>query len=317
MGCLAWLLAIAGAGGASVAFASTAPGAASWVLGLIVAALLAGPHLLQWWLRRAPRTRRLAAGWWAAGPGPVDVAFVCGGPDRVADLVIADLVAEGRLTVEADGRLAPAEPGAGLGEAGFRREILARLSYGRTDVATLRFTTRSAVAMPPLWRAAVRQRLMLPAWRRENTPWYVAGAFVAIGCGLAVALGEIPRDEFGVGACALALSLFALWRPKILDGYAFDPRTAAGLLAAELARAADRPGDRRHRIATRGIRSASDLRAGAPDTHRVPVSQWHVPWYARRVRENRTPWWHEVAQATTDYADGLVTRPPPDEPGTR
>lgn len=315
MGCLAWLLAIAGAVGAALAFAVTAPGAASWVLALVVAALLAGPHLLQWWRRRSPRTRRLAAGWWAAGPGPVEVAFLCGGPDRVVDLVVADLVAEGRLAVDGDGRLTAAGPGAG--EAGFRQEILTRLSHGGADVATLRFTTRSTSAMPPLWRAAVRQKLMLPAWRREYTPWYTAGAIVAVLCGTAVALGAIPRDEFVVGGCALALALFALWRPKILVGYGFDPRTAAGLLAAELARAADRPDDRRHRIATRGIRSAGDLRAGAPDPHPVPVSRWHVPWYARRVREDRAPWWHEVAQATTDYADVLATRPPPDAPEKR
>jgi len=330
MGCLAWLLAVAGTGGASLVFALSAPEQAWWVLGLIVAALLAGPHLLQWWLSRARRTERLAARWWASGPGPVDVAFICGGPDRVVDLVVADLVAEGRLTVDDDGKLAPA--GAGIDKAGshdkddFRRQILTRLSHGNTDVATLRFSTRSTTAMPPLWRASVRQGLMLPSWRREYTHWYVAGAIVTMGYCVAVALGEMQRDgldlknmTFAIGTGAFGLGLVALWRPKFLVGYEFDPRTAAGLRAAELARTAARPDDRRHRIAVQGIRSTSDLRADAPDPHRVPISQWHVPWYAQRVHEQETPWWHEVAQATTNYADtlGEADGLPEDDPSDR
>jgi uncharacterized protein (TIGR04222 family) len=309
MGYLAWLLAVAGIGGVSLVFALSAPEPAWWVLALIVVALLAGPHLLQWRLSRARRTERLAARWWASRPAPVEVAFLCGGPDRVVDLVVADLVAEGRLAVDDDGRLAPAGSAvdeAGSPEAGFRREVLNRLSHGSTDVAALRFSARSTTAMPPLWRAAVRQGLMLPAWRREYTPWYVAGATVAVGYCVAVALGEIQRNlTFWVGIGAVGLGLVALWRPKLLVGYEFDPRTAAGLRAAELARTATGPDDGRYRTAVRGIRSASDLRAGAPDRHRVPISRWHVPWYARRVREQDVPWWQEVAQATTNYADAL------------
>lgn len=306
MGCLAWLIAVAGVGGLSLAFALTVPELAWWVLGLVVAALLVGPHLLQWRLPRSRLAERRAARWWASDPGPIEVAFLCGGPGRVVDLVVADLVAEGRLTVDDDGRLAPGRDEPSLHEAGFRREILDRLSHGNADVAALRFSTRSTTAMPPLWRAAVRHGLMLPAWRREYTPWYVAGAVVAVGYCVAVALTGIHRPEltFGIGTGALALGVVALWRTRFLAGYGFDPRTAAGLRAAELARTAAPAGDHRYRIAVRGLRSAGDLRPGAPDPHPVPPSEWHVPWYARRVREHEAPWWREVAQSTTDYTDG-------------
>jgi hypothetical protein len=330
---------MAGVGAASLAFAVSAPDQAWWVLGLIVAALLAGPHVVQWWLGRAGRTERLAARWWDAGPGPAEVAFLCGGPDRVVDLVLTDLVAERRVTLGDDGRLALSGPPADggptqpnppadddglapvasaadadhdrLGQAGegdFRRQIVDRLGYGATDVATLRFSVRSVTAVPALWRRAVRQRLVLPAWRREFTHWYLAGAVVAVGYAVAVAIGGFrPEDDltFLVALAAIGLGGVALWRPRFLVGYEFDPRTAAGLRAAELAFLADRPGDRRHRTAVQGIRSANDLGAPGPDRLRVPPSQWHVPWYARRVREGSAPWWHEVAQATTDYADTL------------
>jgi hypothetical protein len=224
--------------------------------------------------------------------------------------VIADLVAEGRLVVDDDGKLrsvvSDGDDGDGRGEleADFRRQIFTRLSYGDADVAALRFSARPTTAMPRLWRSAVQQRLMLPAWRREYTHWYVAGAVVAVGFCVAVALNA-HNLTFVVGVGALAAGVVALWRPKILTGYEFDPRTAAGLRAAELAWTADRPGDRRHRTAVQGIRSAGDLRAGVPGGHRVPVSHWHVPWYAQRVREGEVPWWQQVAQATTDYADAL------------
>lgn len=311
LGCLAWLLAMAGVGGASLAFAVSAPGQAWWVLGLVVAALLAGPHVIQWRLSRARRTERLAARWWDTNPGPIEVAFLCGGPDRVVDLVLTDLAAEGRVALGDDGKLAVSGPGADGDdpiEDDFRRQIVNRLSYGNADVATLRFSTRSVAAMPPLWRSAVRQRLMLPAWRREYTHWYVAGAIIVIGYAVSVALGGFrPEDDlvFGVAIAGIGLGAVALWRPGSLVGYEFDPRTAAGLRSAELAFLANRPGDRRHRVAVHGIRSASDLGAGGPDRLRVPPSFWHVPWYARRVREGSAPWWREVAQATTDYAETL------------
>jgi uncharacterized protein (TIGR04222 family) len=322
MGCLAWLVAMAGIGGASLVFALSAPGQAWWVLALVVGTLLAGPHVAQWWLGRARRTDRLAARWWTANPGPIDVAFLCGGPDRVVDVVLADLVAEGRLTLDEDDKLAlgpvvaePTDPDPDPDEDDFRRQILTRLSYGNTDVATLRFSTRPTTAVPALWRSAVHRRLLLPSWRREYTHWYLAGAIAAIGYCVATALGRIQGDTsgtnyltFGVSICALGLALAALWRPKVLVGYEFDPRTAAGLRAAELARAADRP-DRRHRTAVEGIRSVSDLRAGAPGGRPVPVSRWHVPWYARRVAERGAPWWHQAAQATTDYAEELGEAP--------
>lgn len=310
MGCLVWMLAMAGIGGASLAFATAAPGSAWWVLALIVVALAAGPHLLQWWLRRAKRTERLAAAWWSADPLPIEVAFLSGGPDRVIDLVIADMVVDGRLTVDDAGRLAPGLPDLNDGpsslDAGFRAEILARLAHGSTDVAALRFSTRSTAAMPRLWRTAARQRLVLPSWRREHTPWYLAGAVVAVGYAVAVARDKMGRDVLFVGAvAALALGVASLWRARFLTGYAFDPRTAAGLRAAELARIADRPQDRRHRIAVQGLHAASELRPGVPDPHRLPPSRWHVPWYARRVREASTPWWLQVAQAPTDYTERL------------
>jgi uncharacterized protein (TIGR04222 family) len=309
MGCLAWLLAMGGIGGASLAFALGAPGQAWWGLGLVVVALLAGPHLLQWWLGRARRTERLAARWWAAAPDPMEVAFVCGGPDRVVDLVVADLVAEDRLTIDEQGRLGLAD---GIGdereEAGFRREIHHRLSYGHTDLAALRFSARPATALQRLWRSAARQGLLLPGWRREYTHWYVAGAIVVVGYCVAIALGELQQREldvdnvtFVVGIGAVGLGVIALWRAKFLVGYEFDPRTAAGLRAAELA-CADSPDDRRHRVAVRGIRSMRDLRPGSPAGNLPPVSRWHVPWYAKRVREPGSPWWRqEAAQATTDY----------------
>ncbi|MCU7724275.1 hypothetical protein ODJ79_11165 [Actinoplanes sp. KI2] len=325
MGCLAWLLAIAGVAGASLAFAVSAPEQAWWVLGLIVAALLAGPHVVQWWLSRAGRTERLAARWWDAGPGPAEVAFLCGGPDRVVDLVLTDLVADRRVTLGDDGRLTlpatgdndnPAPDGtdddksvpAGADDGDFRRQIVNRLGYGPADVPTLRFSVRSVTATPALWRRAVRQRLVLPAWRREYTHWYLAGALVAIGYAVAVAIGGFrPEDgpTFLAAVGAIGLGGIALWRPRFLVGYEFDPRTAAGLRAAEVAFLADRPDDRRHRIAVQGIRSANDLGARGPNPVRVPPSQWHVPWYARRVREGSAPWWHEVAQSTTDYAETL------------
>src|SRR3954462_14582002 len=97
---------MAAVGGASLAFAVSAPQVAWWVLGLIVVALLAGPHVVQWWLGRAGRTERLAARWGDGGPDPVGVAFLCGGPDRVVDLVLSDLVAERRVTLDDGGKLA-------------------------------------------------------------------------------------------------------------------------------------------------------------------------------------------------------------------
>jgi uncharacterized protein (TIGR04222 family) len=286
------------------------------VLGLIVAALLAGPHVAQWWLRQAGRTERLATRWWAGGPDPVEVAFLCGGPDRVVDLVLTDLLAEGAVTVAGEGKLALAGPGdrtaaeaSAAGGDDFRRQITNRLAYGEADVATLRFSTRSAAATPALWRSAVRQGLVLPAWRREYTHWYLAGAVVAVGYAVAVALGGFRSGDdltFVVALAAIGLGGVALWRPRFLVGYEFDPRTAAGLRAAEVAFLADLPGDRRHRVAVHGIRSAADLGAAAGGARlRVPPSHWHVPWYARRVHEGSAPWWHEVAQATTDYADTL------------
>jgi uncharacterized protein (TIGR04222 family) len=312
---LTWLVVMAGTAAASLVFAVQAPGTAWWVLGMVVLAVLTGPQLAQWWLTRAGRTERLAARWWDAGPEPVEVAFLCGGPDRVVDLVVADLVAEGRLAVDDNGRLAIADPG-GEESDGFRREILNRLAHGTTDLAALRFSARSATAMPALWRAAVRRGLMLPAWRRESTPWYAAGAVVTIGYSVGLALGRIgphgSRVTFWVATAAMALGVVAVWRARFLIGYGFDPRTAAGLRAAELAFLADRADDDRHRIAVRGIRSASDLRAGAADRHRVPISQWHVPWYAKRVPEPGTPWWREVAQAATDYSAVLRAAGGPD-----
>ncbi|GAB1690962.1 TIGR04222 domain-containing membrane protein [Krasilnikovia sp. M28-CT-15] len=302
---LAWPLGIAGVGGGSLAFAVVAPRTACWVLGLIVPVLVAGPHLVQWWLSRARRTERLAARWWRSHPDPLEVAFLCGGPDRVVDLAIADLVAEGRLTVADDGRLGAAHP-AGPHEAAFRQEIHSRLLHGNTDIATLRCAARSASASAtaPLWRAAVHQRLMLPAWRREHTPWFVAGMIVAVGYSVAVALGQLQRTGWtlGIGAGAVALGILSLWRTRFLVGYGFDPRTAAGLRAAALARDTTQPDTLSHFFATQGIRSASDLRPGAPDPHSVPRSQWDVPWYGPRVPEPELPWWREVAQTTT--ADG-------------
>jgi uncharacterized protein (TIGR04222 family) len=309
VGCLGWLLAMAGVGGASLLFATSTPGVAAWVLGLVVLALLTGPHVVEWWVSRSRRAERLAARWWAAGPEPIEVAFLCGGPDRVTDLVIAELVAEGRLTVGDDGKLTAAPAGAAEangdddgelggrragGEDGFRREIFTRLSYGDADVGSLRFSARPTTATPELWRAAVRQGLLLPAWRREYTHWYVAGAVAVVGFGVAIALrGDLT---LAIAVAALALGGVALWRARFLVGYGFDPRTAAGQRAVELAWTADRPGDHRHLIAVRGLRSTSDLgAAGRP----VPVSHWHIPWYANRVREDGKRWWQEMAQAVT------------------
>jgi hypothetical protein len=190
-------------------------------------------------------------------------------------------------------------PGAGApdgAEAAFRREILDRLSHGPTDVAALRFAVRSTPAVTPLWGAAARQGLLLPAWRREYTHWYVAGAVVAVGYFVAVALAGVRSDlaglTFWIGAGVLGLGVLALWRVRFLVGYGFDPRTAAGL--------------RRYRVAVEGLRSARDLRPGARDRHPVPPSRWHVPWYARSVPERATPWWRAVDQ--TDHA-GALHRP--------
>jgi hypothetical protein len=342
MGCLAWLLAMIGVGGAALGLAVGAPGQAWWILSLIVIALLAGPHVLQRWRARSRRTERLAAAWWATAPDPVEVAFLCGGPDRVIDLVVADLVdegrlivdgegrltadgegrltadgegqltadGEGRLTADGEGRLGPA--GAGADDDGFRREIHNRLSYGHADLPALRFSARPVTEIASLWRTAVRHGLLLPGWRREYTPWYQAGAVVAVGYCAAIALGQLPGTDlagknltFVVALIAIGLGVVALWRPRFLVGYEFDPRTAAGLRAAQLARDAERPGDRRHRVAAHGIRAMRELHASAPGWARIPSSAWHVPWYARRVHEPETPWWHDVAQATTNNAAAL------------
>ena len=215
MGCLAWLLAMGGIGGASLAFALAAPGQAWWGLGLVVVALLAGPHVLQWWLGRARRTERLAARWWAAAPDPMEVAHICGGPDRVVDLVVADLVAEDRLTIDEEGRLGLVD---GIGDAreetGFRREIHNRLSYGHTDLAALRFSARPATALQRLWRSAARQGLLLPGWRREYTHWYLAGAIVVVGYCVAIALGELQQRELDVDNVTFAVGLARLYSAR-------------------------------------------------------------------------------------------------------
>ena len=236
----------------------------AWLFGAIVAALLAGPHLAQWWLRRAGRTERIAARWWASDPVPVEVAFLSGGPGRVVDLIVAGMVADGSLTVGDDGRLATADQ-VDDGSA-FRHAIHDRLAHGNTDVAALRFV---APEMPMLWHTAARERLMLPAGRRKHTPWLLAGAVVVAGYCVSIPL---PGATLAIGAGAVALGVLSLWRTRFLVGYGFDPRTAAGLRAAELA------GPANH-LAAHGLRSASDLRPGAHDRHPLSPSRWHAPWY--------------------------------------
>ncbi|WP_045741955.1 TIGR04222 domain-containing membrane protein [Actinoplanes rectilineatus] len=293
MGTLAWLAAVAGIGAGSLAFAVAAPDVARWVLGLILIGLLLGPHVLQWWLRRATRTARAAARWWARGPSAAEVAFLCGGPDRVVDLTVADLVAERHVIVDDDGRLtvASAAPGA----TGLRAEVLDRLAHGSTDLAGLRFAARSPAALPQLWGTAAGHGLLLPAWHRQYPQVYVAGAIAATGYALATTL---PGLTFVLGTGALLLGILAVARTRYLTGYGFDPRTAAGLRATALALDAAATGEPRYRIAARGLRSVADLRPGATDPHPVPPSTWHVPWYAPRVGEPRIRWWRSPAQST-------------------
>ncbi|MEV6347509.1 TIGR04222 domain-containing membrane protein [Actinoplanes sp. NPDC051851] len=264
------------------------------VLSLIVAGLLAGPHVLQWWLRRSPRTTRRAVRWWTSGPTPAEVAFLCGGPDRVADLTIADLFAERRLTVDDDGRLALTGTTVGPQDTGFRATILHRLAQGPTDLAALRFAARSDTATIALWRMAARYGLLLPAWHRQYPQRVVAASILVITYAIALTL---PGLTLWIGALAVALGILAIARTRVLVAYGFDPRTAAGLRATTLALEAAAAGEPRYRIAARGLRSVSDLRPDAADPHPVPPSTWHVPWHAPRIPEPGTPWWRQAAQS--------------------
>jgi len=86
--------------GAAMGLAAVAPTASAVVLVGGLVCLLALPDLLVWWeRRRAPVTARR---WLDTAPGPIEVAFVAGGPGRVADVVVAALAAEGRVVVDAD-----------------------------------------------------------------------------------------------------------------------------------------------------------------------------------------------------------------------
>jgi len=294
--------------GAAIGLAAVAPAASAVVLVGGLVCLLALPDLLVWWERR--RAPVIARRWLDTAPGPIEVAFVAGGPGRVADVVVAALAAEERVVVDADALQlslpAGPEPGrAGDGELG--DAIVGLLGSGEAvSLADVRYLVGRRPAMRRLWDDGARAGLLRSWWvRNRGRNWLTMATFLtAVAVPLPFAFGAAQQDPPPGGApLGIALLLvagavggpfailaFTEWRRRRLPGYGNDPRTPAGLHATEIAS--------REPWAVRAPWST------ALDGLRSPASQPFRP--GRSIR--RSGWWIGANALDTAGDDGTGWR---------
>jgi uncharacterized protein (TIGR04222 family) len=325
MGCVVEIVLGIAAGFGMLAAATQAPGPAAAGLGLILVAALAGPELADRHGRRSARVVRRARRWIDEVDDPVEVAFALGGPTRVADVVLADLVADGLVEVdgtrlvavpsgsERPGDPAPEPDSPGQVDALVRRRLLDRLTAVPASwVEQVRRDTARDTALVPLWRAALAAGLLRTPVQRRYTQLWITLAASASTFGLCIALLNLPALDlhvgstagFGLGLCVTAAAggvfVFCMQRAKRLTGYDTDPRSHTGMriadLAPELLARAQGPDARRYAVAVDGLRNYRQLGPGGDG--RVPFSYWHVAPAPRAMRE--PPFWPE---ATLEVAD--------------
>jgi len=242
-----------------VTVANPAAGAVFAALG--GAFLLLGPTARERWDRRHAVVR--ATEWLRTRPDPVTLAFAIGGPDRVTDLIIADLVRHERATLSDGGlRRILGQPPASALPASARPltdAVLAEAAEAPVPIAELRGVVREQPLTATLWNETAKAGLVRHPHSRGRSQ--NAALVWALGLGLPLpipafiglsAIDPAPDAEFHVRLgwfvllglvefttvpiVVTPLVVYVLLQNRI-SGYGPDPRTQAGLRLADLAAA--------------------------------------------------------------------------------
>jgi len=193
-----------------------------FALGLAVAAGL--PLLMRNLVIRGPLRARTGE------PDLHLIGYLRGGADRVAEMVIVDLVESGVLRLAGRGKVAIAGPAADpLGESALRNVTLA--GGGVSPVST--GTARSLVAQIPeirrVRRQAYRTRYLIPVWRKlipSVTGLVLAWGLLVAGYLWLVAAEYPRRHPVGLPTGLMTVTLFA-WPCVFLLPFFFPPVTRA------------------------------------------------------------------------------------------
>ncbi|GHE80487.1 hypothetical protein GCM10018785_55670 [Streptomyces longispororuber] len=229
-----------------------------------------------------------------------EVAFLAGGPGRVADAALAALHEDGHLTVAHPG-LVGVTPGAAARHPVERAVLAAYTTAPDGALHRLRATVARAPVVQALGDALAARGMMVPpgplrAWRRRTT------AYLTL-CVAGVPLGLVLASTSSFGRSGSAFSDLDLVLVVLLGGgigvlcsrVARDRATARGRFALHLYRSRTLREDRgaAHAVAVRGLRGVQDtalrqelaaarrLRAG----HRPAVSHG-----SRAEPDDGAPW---------------------------
>ncbi|WP_240746669.1 TIGR04222 domain-containing membrane protein [Cryptosporangium phraense] len=224
-----------------------------------------------------------ARAWLDRAPAPVDVALLAGGPGRVADVVLADLVASGHLRIGSDGgiELVSADVPA---DASLRAAVVdvVRRRPGCT-VDDVRAGIAGGSGLRPAWGRLRRAGLLTRRLRYQGSARGPVSTAVVLGLGalgyvllaaLVVAVFDALKVDSPSGAVAAGIACLALlvggiaalvlltqWLSEVVPttrGPVHDPRTPAGRRALDLL-----PDDGPYRAALSGASLAGPAPSGS------------------------------------------------------
>jgi len=237
------------------------PAAGAVLAGLVGVLLVLGPTARERWDRRHAVVR--ATKWLRTRPDPVTLAFAIGGPDRVTDLIIADLVRHERAMLS-DGGLhrIPGQPPASALSASARPltdAVLAAAAEAPVPIAKVRGVVHEQPLTATLWNETAKAGMVRHPHARGRSqnaalvwalglglplpvPAYIGLSSIDPGpdadtrlrLGWFVLLGLVELASVPIVATPLIVYFLLLNR---ISGYGPDPRTQAGLRLADLAAA--------------------------------------------------------------------------------
>lgn len=252
-------------------FAPFRPALAGIGAGGLIVLLLAVPYLRDRWQRWPARADAAARAWLTGGPSLIEIAFLRGGPGRLADLVVHDLLERGELRLNPSGTFSYVQEQP-------RPQYRPQSRYHRVrggPVSSGEFLMELSETVLELRRSTVEPSLQFIRWRvgwhhglrdlwkrlaaagmlrrRAQLRWVHKGLLVGVAMlavplvlallGHAADAGWWPSGSglpgwllltAGAGAGALAAGGSARALPRLLTGYGRDIRTPAGRRAAEL-----------------------------------------------------------------------------------
>jgi uncharacterized protein (TIGR04222 family) len=268
-----------------------------------LALLLVVPELTEHGHARGPGPPEQVAREWLAGPpDPLALALVAGGPGRVADVVLAELLASGRLSVAVDtvGLAGSDPPGETRGAA--RHDVVRRrLADGGATVRDVRRAVAESGETPARWDDAARAGVLRARGRRLPAGELNEQSSILCSLGACVAglVAALRADAMPVW---LAVVLFVVAGPlfvclPVVAHVAarearfvrarVDPRTAAGRRALDLAEAEPWASDRPYRVALHGLSALPAGEARERLCRQAPPSRWPDPaaWRDRLSRD--------------------------------